>query len=504
MTTYSAITIGPILKTLLQAKRTREAWQASYFFSFVMQSIIEKAKQNGTIILPADKNAQNYFGAGIYPDRLIMTSDKSFDIQETVIEPALKKIEKSGIDQNPLQKYLNIHFIQVDENQLKTFDLKDDKGQPITSYIHKLNYLLDVKELNPNYCNSDVDFFKALFSDNVRKFLYSSAFGTKKHKFNSIFEITAQDNQYIQKEIEKLITNGQNSDIDNLLFIDENIEKNLEKHQKYIAILRADGDNFGKLISNISDQPAQVTKFSQDLVLFSGKASEIIHKFGGTIIYIGGDDILALCPVIKDDKNIFGIVNELNTEFHNVFKDNIYKVNRVSLSYGLSISYYKYPLNEALETSIELLFGKAKQEPLKNCIAFQVLQHSGSLRETILNFSNDNNFDSFNKMLADLKEKDQLLQSLTHQLIEDMNLLKVCLERNRLDEYFENHYNPADKRPEVKDFIEAMRDNLKANYSVLVQSDKQLTAEGKENLEDIAGLALRQMNTIAKAINFLK
>lgn len=503
-TTYTAITIGPIYKTLLQAKRTREVWQSSYFFSYIMKQIHVIAKTKGTIILPAESSEEKFYGAGIFPDRLIITSNETYDVEQAIIQPAIKNVAKEiKINEDLLYQYLNIHFVQVAQNDLEKFELKDDKGNTITSFIHKLNYLLDVKELNQNYTSSDTKFYDDFFDDKTRNALYSQAFSKgKKHKFNSVLEITAQGNEKIESKIQDEIKNDENKDIDDVLLNEVSLETELSKPQKYLAILRADGDNFGKVISSISEDESKVTQFSQDLVKFSEEASNIINTYGGTIIYIGGDDILAFCPLQNNGENIFELIQKLNGKFNNIFIDKIYKDNEVSLSYGLSISYYKYPLNEALDNSFKLLFEKAKKEPLKNCIAFQVLQHSGSIRETILNFSA--NYDSFTEMLGSLKEKEQLLQSLTHQLIEDQTLLIECLKSNdRIDGYFENHYNPETKNEKVKDFIEAMKKNLKANYSILQETNKKLEAEKKEFRKDIEMEALKQMNTVAKTINFL-
>ncbi|MCZ2392503.1 MAG: type III-B CRISPR-associated protein Cas10/Cmr2 [Chitinophagales bacterium] len=497
-TTYTAITIGPIYKTMQQAKRTREAWQSSYFFSYLMKCIRAEAENNGTIILPEAPNPNtNFHGAGIYPDRLIMKSDNAFDVEKKIIDKAILQLSADlNINETLLKSYLNIHFVQADENALNNFILNDDKGQTINSFIHKLNYLLDVKELNQSYTNSDVAFYKDLFDDKSRKAFYKQAFNNENHYFPSILDITAQGKS---DELQKLKTKAKDIELDEI-----EIGNEITKPYKYLAILQADGDNFGKVISAISSDEKKVTLFSKDLVSFSEKASEIINDFGGNIIYIGGDDILAFCPLVNKGKNIFEVVKTLNEKFHEIFNDEIYKKYNVSLSYGLSISYYKYPLNEAMGIAHDLLMNKAKKEPLKNCIAFQVLQSSGSLRETVLNFEAGKNFDAFLKMFADINEKEQLLQSLTHQLIEDEALLKACLKENKLEGYFDNHYKPETKKTTVKDFIIAMRSNLKAGHEIYKDANVELTANGKAPIENIEFKTLQQMNTIAKTINFFK
>ncbi|HQG37797.1 MAG TPA: type III-B CRISPR-associated protein Cas10/Cmr2 [Chitinophagales bacterium] len=505
---YFAITIGPIVKTMGQAKYTKEIWLSSYFFSYVMKILVEKAKVKGNIILPfTAENTTTFdeteplFGAGIYPDRLIMeVNDEHIkELDKEIIEKALKEISSNTqIDFNKLKSYLNIHSITISEDELNKLELVEEDGKPITSFIHKLNRLLDVQELNPNYITDESAFINDLFDSKTVAAFNTLAFENKKHKFKTIIDIIAQGNN----KIKNLLENSE-KDESNILN-DTSITEELSKHEKYLVILRADGDNFGKVITAISDNETQIKKFSSDLIAFSKAAAQIINTYGGVNIYIGGDDILAFCPVKTSASNIFQLVNELNKKFQEIFKDDIYKTNSVSLSYGLTITYYKYPLQEALERSAECLFGIAKKEALKNCITFELMQHSGSIRATTLNFSKDSNFDTFLKMLNDVKEKDQLLQSLTHQLTEDEVLLKACLKNKSIDAYFDNHYNPENKNASVKDFIQAMRDNLKANYQILIDTNIKLKSEGKKEIENIEELALKQMNTIAKTINFLK
>ena len=54
MTTYLAITIGPIYATIQQARRTRELWAASYVFSLLMRELLEVLKDEkiGELLAP--------------------------------------------------------------------------------------------------------------------------------------------------------------------------------------------------------------------------------------------------------------------------------------------------------------------------------------------------------------------------------------------------------------------------------------------------------------------
>lgn len=503
MNTYLAITIGPIYKTMQQARKTREAWISSYFFSLLMKHIYTVAKSKGSVILPTEKSKDNFFGAGIYPDRLIMTlTDENIDVQTQIIDIAIKEFATNiKIEYNTINSYLNIHFIKISKEEIKSLVILNDKKEEITSDIHKLNYLLDVKELNLSYQNSDSSFFTELFKHATRKELYKTEFNSKKYKFDSIFDISAQHSNAL-KEAKATITDNDNIEVE--LLKNENFLNKLKKHEKYIAIIQADGDNFGKVVASFNDDGEKLNNFSKDLVAFSEKASAMIDSFGGTIIYIGGDDILAFCPV-KDNSNktIFDLIDELNKEFHKVFDKPHYIENKVSLSYGLSITYYKYPLNEAMKLAYQLLMYKAKKQPHKNCIAFQLLQHSGQTQETILEFGDNNNFNSFLIMIDNFSEKDKLLQSLTHTLIEDKILLQECLKnKDRLNGYFLNHYNTNEKTKDVKDFIDAVKKNLFSTYKKLVEQNEKNPEKIKET-KNIEFETLSQLNTLCRTINFL-
>jgi len=487
--TYLAITIGPIYKTILQARKTREIWIASYLFSLIMKEIVSELMDKGHIILPAipDEENDNLMGAGIYPDRLIMTLNNNPLDFGLFLEKLYSKLNKtSGINRQYLENYLQIYHVLITQDELEKFTLKDKEGNTVNSFIHKLNHLLDIQELKAKFNPTPEAFFKDLFDDQIRKKFYETAFKNKKKRFPSILEMSAKNSELSEETLELLYQDDPDST--EQMQIEEIIHK-LPKHEKYIAILSADGDNMGKVVTAISEDANQVSSFSKKLAEYSQKAAGLIISYGGTIIYIGGDDILCFAPIVNKGSNIFKLIKGLNDKFHEVFYDEIYKKNNVSLSYGLSLTYFKYPLNEALDLSKKLLFDNAKNIPGKNCIAFQLLQHSGQYRETILNFGDRNSFDSFLTMLNSFSQKEQLLQSLTHKLVEDKEMfLSMAGSIERINGYFENHFSHNDKEEQVHNFIIAVRNNL-------------ITAFG--NFRETPELALQQMNTICRILKFM-
>ncbi len=66
----------------------------------------------------------------------------------------------------------------------------------------------------------------------------------------------------------------------------------------YVALLVADGDRMGKLISAL-DSPERHREFSRRLAGFAKEAAGIVREHNGVCIYAGGDDVLALLPLDK-------------------------------------------------------------------------------------------------------------------------------------------------------------------------------------------------------------
>ena len=85
---YTALTIGPIYKTLQSVKSAKAIWSASYMFSYLMKEIIKESKVlNINVLLPyfdADLlNKKNQ--TGLFPDRLMIRG-------EVNLQPAIEKV----------------------------------------------------------------------------------------------------------------------------------------------------------------------------------------------------------------------------------------------------------------------------------------------------------------------------------------------------------------------------------------------------------------------------
>ena len=76
------------------------------------------------------------------------------------------------------------------------------------------------------------------------------------------------------------------------------ILKTLPEANPYLAVLVADGDRIGAIISELADAESN-REFSKTLSGFSAEAKEIASDHNGVLIYAGGDDVLAFLPADK-------------------------------------------------------------------------------------------------------------------------------------------------------------------------------------------------------------
>ncbi len=442
---YAALTIGPIIKSLELAHKTRELWAASYFFSDLMQTIIQELNKNDKIILPfpeMDKIIANQNidedkikSAGVFPDRLILEGSHFIDLQNAVNNAitALHKKYHFSCDEDQLKSYLNTYIIEF-EYSPRNYK-KDRNGKNNDNIIFQSYDFLADCELQAQYTSIEPECFINMFNKISTAGFYKNLFG--KSGFPSIPEIATRG---LNTEG---ITWSEDNDVDDDStkwkgLIKQN-NNELKINKKYFAIVQADGDNVSKIISSIAEDTDNVKEFSKALSTFSLKAAELIQESNGEPVYAGGDDLLFFAPVTSDKGNIFDIIKEIDDIFKNEVIDKYPAVSpKPSMSYGISISYYKYPMHEALKNARQLLFEKAKENP-KDQIALKLLRHSGQTTEVMIQKPFDQNF-------LDLIGLDIGLatNSVLHNLTEQKTILKGLLplkDRSRFENFFHNFYD---------------------------------------------------------------
>lgn len=113
----------------------------------------------------------------------------------------------------------------------------------------------------------------------------------------------------------------------------------VERPSPYYALLRADGDAMGELISK-KKNVEEHRRLSSDLVWFARAARTIVADHQGHAIYTGGDDVLALLPV----PNALACATVIAKAFSE-------HVKGATLSAGLVIAHHLDPLADTLERS---------------------------------------------------------------------------------------------------------------------------------------------------------
>jgi len=75
---YIALTIGPIYKTLQDAKKPKELWSGSYLFSYLMKKIVE-AFRDREFVTPYIKDESIFADdseVGLFHDRFIFRAEE--------------------------------------------------------------------------------------------------------------------------------------------------------------------------------------------------------------------------------------------------------------------------------------------------------------------------------------------------------------------------------------------------------------------------------------------
>lgn len=146
----------------------------------------------------------------------------------------------------------------------------------------------------------------------------------------------------------------------------ENASKTLKRQQRsilkdvgqdepfaYYALLQADGDRMGRAIDALGDQ--QLHKdFSQALdQRFASRCAALVADHGGSLIYSGGDDVLALLPLhtaLQCAQQLRELFSEAMAYAFEGKKDAQGKdIVHPTLSVGLAIAHHMEPFGEVRE-----------------------------------------------------------------------------------------------------------------------------------------------------------
>lgn len=515
---YTAINIGPIVDTISLGRKPREIWSASYMFCYLMECIIGELDEK-TILSPAkivkcnkgevvssDNSAEqksHFKEVGLYPDRLFVKGD--IDIDEVIKRAERKFKETTGVGMD----YVNIMHVSIERDN-------------DTDVIKDLNQLLDCMELHNRPVEDDAN-------NKVLKLI-------RERKDNKLFAMANDGKGQINKEFLGEIATAKVIDRDDCIFAWLELYNELENpanvnkedevyvklkqalgseyrsYYKYICIVQADGDNMGKIVSSAGEE--KIKELSKALLAYGSDASQHIKAYGGLPIYAGGDDLLFIAPVVSNHlkaHNIFELLEYISKQYKEMVDDKITELGisrpkdeetkedvYTTVSYGLSISYYKYPLYEAFRTARELLFDTAKNVPGKDAIAWCLRKHSGSGFTGEITKSSKT-YKIFKTLIKETVDEAQI-SAIAHKLRanEDLlNILREIADKDKREERIKAFYLKTMEEPKEQTgdtYIGKTRELLCALFEEFaVRADKETKKSDKEEAKEVESKAIEKV-----------
>ena len=476
-------------------------------------------------------------GVGLYPDRVYCKGAwGNFDSKrKEILQSFANSLGMEDCD--AFKDYFNIMCATVDVEP-------DEKGFHETKAIRALNHLLDSLELNERATSGkSIDAIWSFITDeDKRQFLYKNAF--KDEEFGRVF-LNIAENGKLGRSIKATgygtlaeyasvhlsTVNEERWKEARILgkFVDElkgkkhiyfqetqediffrklkdSFPNEIKSYHKYFCVVQADGDNMGKTFSHKELKDDETAEISSKLVEFGKNASGVIYEYGGLPIYAGGDDLLFLAPVVgKTKKNINISGNQTETYCKNIFdllKDidgcfepvkscvvgkNLLDDQKAlivpSMSYGVSITYYKFPLYEALESARNLLFEVAKNVDGKNAIAWRLQKNAGSSFEGA--FSKDNLMDTFENVIQNSCVKESVVTAVSHKIRENQQLLQLWLKETesftqRNLNFFKRYMDYDERNVYMASIIELINKLYEVYPLLFKEKDKEVDNDAKE------------------------
>jgi hypothetical protein len=141
----------------------------------------------------------------------------------------------------------------------------------------------------------------------------------------------------------------------------------------YVALLLADGDRMGAALSRLTSEEEH-RQFSQRLEEnFASRAIGLVESHGGSLLYAGGDDVLALvpvCSVLACSRALHGLFGEAMKEAMPATAE-----EHPTLSVGVAVAHMLEPFGEIRQMAQRA--EKAAKESGRNALAVLYKPRSG-------------------------------------------------------------------------------------------------------------------------------
>ncbi|MEK8021452.1 MAG: type III-B CRISPR-associated protein Cas10/Cmr2 [Candidatus Parabeggiatoa sp.] len=145
------------------------------------------------------------------------------------------------------------------------------------------------------------------------------------------------------------------------------------KPSPFYAILMMDGDSLGEKMSDVDNQKA----ISKALSHFTQAVPEKVEAHNGFLIYVGGDDVLALLPV----EDALQCAADVRHIYQEAFKDKGPELEKSTISAAIEFVHTHTPLTTILKDAHDLLETVAKDGCDRNAVAVRVWKRGGKALE---------------------------------------------------------------------------------------------------------------------------
>ena len=421
--TYIGISLGPIRRILGYAKHTRAIWASSYLFAWLARQLVSPYYQAKCEFLKpylSDDMFDEHDGVGRFPDQYVFEAKVKINVKSVCqrgdellrdLADNMAAVLDRMAERECIADYLrqSLRIIAVEQ--------RFADGVSAADVVASMQDTLAMLECRDAFCACETEnyLFKYFESTSTESLLLKDAFGEKSggRLFDTILECSV-GTEY----------KGRKRDL-----LSGKAVKHLKPYQKYVAFVSADGDNFGTTLAKLGDQVGNVFK------KYNRQIRKTVEAYGGQVIYQGGDDILFFAPVYNAEqgKDIFLLIRDIDEKFNAILDENPSIKNlklKPSLSYGVSVSYYKFPMAETRFMAEQLLEKVKDVEPdqPKNKICWNVRKHSGQNFGGVFDKNRDKVFRKELKLITGSFAMDKnLLHSVTHWLMAQRVALGIVL-----------------------------------------------------------------------------
>lgn len=469
-----ACTIGPVFNTLSKAKYPLEIWMASYLFSRFAEMVVDRFRKDERVEMVSPSadgcdEAKKCKGIGLYSDHIFLkmknaSEEEAWELIAAAKEAAVSELaaeikntlSTSGLfSLNTIKKDLdkNIYVLSV------VRPIEADKDIP----VHELTEQLDLLECYPPY----EDRMDANNPGFLEQYLIDLRRKVDKNKWK-IYSEWVKEQCVNMDAIDALSKEYDEDDPD-------------DRWEYYVALVQADGDAVGSLLRCLSEQGKIETFKEISTFLFKqGIANaEKVRAFGAVPIYFGGDDMLFMASLKKDEKTIFELVGELAEDFAKGFQSEFSELIKTlnegskkrlqdpSLSFGVSVCHRRYPLNLIRTTAYGAMMdakgARWTNGREKSAVKVELRKHSGQQSSFCLETREDS-YRKFNEILK-MKMDAVSLHALHWKIHEQKTVIGYLLmdikdktkRSKRVDNWLKMNFNESD--PSEKDIV-CIRDFL--------------------------------------------